>query len=388
MLNSAGCSDCGIGVYSSASGMSSKTSCISCGAGAYSTISRSQACMLCSAGSYHTGLGASSASDCKLCPADTYNPTSGSQSPSECTPCPNKTTTQGKVGQTHHSDCSCLPEFYQVTLNNVVACQSCPIGAFFSDDSSGLMWCSNYLRDDWLSCDSGYRKKLIGNWTLRTEDKVYVLRSCQQGYYVSNGTFGAFNQSIQQCIACPEGAECISQACVECSACPSGTYKDSKGTGSCQNCFTDTYNSKTGSVLRSDCKQCPCLSTTEGRDRQSSVSSCICSDQYYRVANNNNARCQACARGALCTDGTCALRNRDTLHCNQTDEKVKGTWTFDALGEGILVSCPPGHSTMTKEKSGSVDLQECKPCVPGQYILFPDTDGCQKCPKGLFTPLF
>ena len=48
-----------------------------------------------------------------------------------------------------------------------------------------------------------------------------------------------------------------------------------------------------------------------------------------------------------------------------------------------LVGCPAGYSLVSTAAAGSLDLQECRPCQLGQYILSPSTDVCQGCPLGL-----
>jgi hypothetical protein len=52
-----------------------------------------------------------------------------------------------------------------------------------------------------------------------------------------------------------------------------------------------------------------------------------------------------------------------------------------------LVTCPPGHQLINStdgSSSGtfSQDIQNCKACSPGQYIVDPNSDVCQNCPFG------
>ena len=67
--------------------------------------------------------------------------------------------------------------------------------------------------------------------------------------------------------------------------------------------------------------------------------------------------------------------------------KVSGSvW---AISHGIyrLIKCPSGHQLInstdgTSRGIFSNDIQNCKPCSPGQYIIDPNIDVCQNCPVG------
>ena len=161
-----------------------------------------------------------------------------------------------------------------------------------------------------------------------------------------------------------------------CFICHPGSFQELTGTSSCLDCFRDTYNINTGSTSQSDCRNCPCLSSTNGKTGQSSLNSCICSKQYYKT----NGICKLCPKGALCAnDYSCAFSNEDLKCKNGT--QIVGNWTFANMSY-VLTSCPPGYSIQSTEKTGSEDLQECFPCISSQYILDED-DECQTCPVGL-----
>ena len=56
------------------------------------------------------------------------------------------------------------------------------------------------------------------------------------------------------------------------------------------------------------------------------------------------------------------------------------------VSQGIyrLVSCPAGHQLVNSTGEGifSQENQFCKACSLGQYIIDPNRDICQGCPKG------
>ena len=88
----------------------------------------------------------------------------------------------------------------------------------------------------------------------------------------------------------------------------------------------------------------------------------------------NSPSCLSCPDGCDCTLGGADIR------CDL------GLWR--AI-EGVLriISCPAGYQLInstagTSQGIFSNDLQQCKACLPGQYIINPDIDTCQECPPG------
>ena len=84
--------------------------------------------------------------------------------------------------------------------------------------------------------------------------------------------------------------------------------------------------------------------------------------------------CLSCPQGCDCTAGGADITCKP------------GLW--QAVG-GIyrLVSCPAGYelinsSAGTSHGDFSSNMQQCKGCLSGQYIINPDTDTCQECPPG------
>ena len=88
----------------------------------------------------------------------------------------------------------------------------------------------------------------------------------------------------------------------------------------------------------------------------------------------NSPSCLSCPAGCKCAFGGA------DIHCEPGEWKaVDGVFR--------LTSCPAGSqlinsTTGTSQGPFSNNLQQCKACLPGQYIINPDTDTCQDCPPG------
>jgi hypothetical protein len=108
-----------------------------------------------------------------------------------------------------------------------------------------------------------------------------------------------------------------------------------------------------------------------------------CPVEEYIVDPSADA-CTACPKGALCpADRACALRSPPAFAC-AGGGRIVGDWRLDnATRHYAVVDCPPGYSMIGAGKAESESLQQCKPCLPNQYILNPATDDCQACPPGL-----
>ena len=84
--------------------------------------------------------------------------------------------------------------------------------------------------------------------------------------------------------------------------------------------------------------------------------------------------CIGCPAGADCTSGG-------------ADVKFDvGDWIV-VNGLYVLVSCPPGYQLINSTAGTSKgvfanNLQECRACLPGAYIINPNIDECQQCPPG------
>ena len=85
--------------------------------------------------------------------------------------------------------------------------------------------------------------------------------------------------------------------------------------------------------------------------------------------------CINCPAGGICTKG------------GDDVQFEVGTWA-EIEGIYVLTSCPEGFELInstagTSKGYFSNDAQECKACLPEQYILNPNADTCQNCPPGL-----
>ena len=95
----------------------------------------------------------------------------------------------------------------------------------------------------------------------------------------------------------------------------------------------------------------------------------------YLPGTSPTPACINCPAAGICTTGG-----------NEVQFEV-GTWK-EVDGIFILTSCPEGFELInstdgTSKGVFSNDAQECRACLPDQYILNPNTDTCQNCPPGL-----
>ena len=75
--------------------------------------------------------------------------------------------------------------------------------------------------------------------------------------------------------------------------------------------------------------------------------------------------------------------------CSKGGKEIQfqvGVWSILG-GLYILISCPAGYQLINSTSGTSKGifsnaLQECRACLPGQYIINPDFDACQQCPPG------
>ena len=104
------------------------------------------------------------------------------------------------------------------------------------------------------------------------------------------------------------------------------------------------------------------------------------------IINPNVGQCQTCPKGALCkSDLSCAFVYSPSFQCPTPGDSIVGDWVIaDSSNIFALIGCPAGYSLESTSKVGSADLQMCKPCGVGQYIINPNTDDCQACPPGHF----
>lgn len=100
-------------------------------------------------------------------------------------------------------------------------------------------------------------------------------------------------------------------------------------------------------------------------------------------ASADSPACVNCPLGLDCNGGA---------EVHPKEEARESTW-LPVDGVYHLISCPPG-SQLINSTSGtsrgifSSDLQECRACAQGQYIIDPNTDECQQCPPGIVAKTF
>ncbi len=121
---------------------------------------------------------------------------------------------------------------------------------------------------------------------------------------------------------------------------------------------------------------------TDGASKSQAVCT-LCKVGTYSLnplANTPNAltrspTCINCPAGLTCNGGA-----------DVKPKQQENTW-LAVEGVYYLISCPAG-SQLVNSTSGtsrgtfSSDLQQCRACAPGQYIVDPNTDECQQCPPG------
>ena len=218
-------------------------------------------------------------------------------------------------------------------------CQTCPPGLICRGDDAVM---NKMNVSTWMKSGSAYR-----------------LTSCPPGYSVSSvGLSGTFDATVQQCIPCPKGEECLSAPCNECNPCLPGFYKATVSIDSCTACPADTYNTNSGSQDVSACQLCQTHSSTQGLTAQVNITACVCDAQYYRFTATSTLICLPCPQGATCPDGSCALREASSLFC-PGGESIVGSWKMDNIsGHYQLIGCPDGFV---------LNFDQCQVCPASFY---------------------
>ena len=120
-------------------------------------------------------------------------------------------------------------------------------------------------------------------------------------------------------------------------------------------------------------------------------------DFYQPGSTNGSATCTFCKAGTysvnpLAPQPDSASSAPSCLNCplggdcsagGDTVKFAVGTW-IASFQMYLLVDCPSGYQLVNTSADGrfSHALQECKPCLPGEYIIRPNVDSCQTCPAG------
>ena len=129
------------------------------------------------------------------------------------------------------------------------------------------------------------------------------------------------------------------------------------------------------------------LSDPQGKANGAAAAVCtLCKPGSYsvsplaRLPDSDSPSCLDCPIGCHCNGGG------EDIHCNT------GFWkAVDGIYK--VITCPAGFQLINSSAGGShgkfsSSLQQCKACLPGQYIINPDTDTCQDCPPGQIDSLY
>ena len=222
-----------------------------------------------------------------------------------------------------------------------------------------------------------------------TQQIYWQLQSCDQGYKILNKAADGvtFDHDAQTCELCGTGEECQDDSCTACTLCAAGKYKGAVGPQACEPCPVNTYRETKGATTIDDCLPCAAGSNTGTSNGQTSKDACVCDDRYYK----SGTTCTECPPGAFCPDGTCALRSMPLPGACSGDVPspaqdfwkfwpyIPGNWTQAVTGKFELLSCPSGF----QRSSGTAGAEQCIKCLETQYIIDPNADQCEKCPKGL-----
>ena len=267
---------------------------------------------------------------------------------------------------------ACIPGLQYILNPDTDTCQICPPGlTCFGTD---------------LIHDNIPNSKWIRNGS------VYILTTCPTGYQIFNlGSKGTFDATVQQCIPCDAGKECLLSACVQCTLCQTGFYKSFADIHPCVACPSDSYGLSVGSTQLTQCLPCPPHSTTLGKTGVNTVFDCVCLQQYYQVLTKNSIECRLCPSGAVCPyDGTCALRNAPLFNCSGSTHIV-GNWSLENF-IWTLVGCPSGYSLNSQAETCNLCPASfyCEggtfpsaPCGAGFYSM-PGTNSSAFCSASVF----
>ena len=384
--NGSPCTPCGTGKYKAELGPGT---CTDCGRGWYSSVVaavNSSFCAPCAAGKFTTSLEAATADDCSGCAAGKYAAGTGNSACDECTGGKYSVivaATSGTVcveciggrysGQGSSVCLQCSPGTY--SLSAAVACTLCPPD--FYNPLAGASSCLNCTTD---FCANGqFRTKCRGG---ATNDGRCVNCTVPKAHtmFISHGSF---NDTCDFVCEPPYKEDCLTG---ECKLCDPGTY-------SAESVLQDR---KPHEMIHA-CRACP-----EGGQCDGSEVVVCGFDRYLSMPDwpigATVKKCEKCPLGAMCIDGSCALKNV-SFGCPPGDAtELAGIWNRQPYndpetavnpehGRYELASCPPGYSkkSLDNEKATQAEFQKCQRCNSEglHYILDPDTEDCQRCPPGL-----
>ena len=362
MSNSAPCSNCESGKYSTGT---SPSVCLQCPEKTWTAASKSPSLQSCLCAPGYAGP---PGGPCFQCPFGIYSTTLGSSSCLEC------------AAGTYYS----LPNVSAVaTVDNF--CRVCPLFSWSLPGSLSVQACT---------CNAGYIQQ-------DRSDGYRSCTACRPGSYATPGTqtclmcsVGKYSDSegASSCKMCPayqtnllNGSRAVSD-CVcgcgyyfgqsnpsssgTCAACPAGQYKEGlDGAASdCKQCPADMYSENQGACFCS--KQCPPDSNS---GLIAAGAFCTCNSGFGAVSwtgNYHNISCSPCAVGYYRSE-------YDQMpSCRQC---LKGFYNPYVSQSSCLV-CPVGKSTVT---TGSVNDSLCE-CDAGYYCGNANCSFCLPCPSGSY----
>ena len=375
VLAASACEQCGVGNYSETDGMSA---CLRCQPAKYSSALGSTSCFLCEAGSFSTTNGSSS---CILCNPGSFS----SQGKTFCTAC-DVGTYATSSGSTVCQLCKIGTYQTGQGMNSQGRCNSCESGLFSS--APGASFCAQCPRGTFSNTSEADICTDCGVGSYQTGFGMPSPSNCS---LCGSGTFQSLSgrTSSLSCLECMAGKYATGLGAQSCTLCQAGKYQTGFGMifeSNCSQCVPNTYNPNIGSQSALDCRPCPNKTSTMGSAGNINVTSCVCDSLHYEVLTEDNLdfECQECPLGGLFVnvpgESDCGCAFNKHVACKA--QPLVGNWTPTALGFYQLVACPPGYSLRSAVKTGSQKLQTCQKCLPGYYVLDPNTDDCQMCPPG------
>ena len=281
-------------------------------------------------------------------------------------------------------------------------CKFCQAGTYSVNPLASLPG-SNLSAPSCLNCPAGGNcieggSRVIfavGSWIQM--QGMYKLISCPPGYQLINSSVGVFSHDDQQCKACTMEQYIVNPDSSVCRTCPKGAVCPSDLSCALRNppqFLCDGADQILGSWSLDSIGSeyvlvdCPAgytlLSTAKAGSAELQECQKCAANQY--IVHPNADDCQNCPVGALCSDGqTCALHDVPAFMCPNA-ERIKGEWKVSG-SIYRLVNCPAGtqllnSSSGTSSGVFSPDIQQCRPCLNGTYIINPNNDECQQCPPG------
>jgi hypothetical protein len=417
------CSGCPAGQYASLEGANSPTACVNCEAGTYTHTAGLSSCSLCPAGTYSAVESANSSSVCISCPEGQHASPEGANSSAACgtnaivpfqTQPQLKSVELGKESTDFHSSTR------EAHPDRTVRQRRRRAQAELMNESvilSSLCGANN-------SALYGHYKQCIATdfWTLQVSeasDMVYSgvpfnFTAVKQDAYgttilsdsssllqaiptTADKEIDSLTSVLGSAVSVVKRGKAVFQFAIKATFTKIDYARKLAGTNSPIFLLIEGADLKaaSGSKMRSDlvsvhmqqgggvCPQGYILALEQEGEVNGSAICTLCKSGTYSVSPlasgsespTASPACLSCPAG-----GNCSLGGADIHFSNKEIWRV-----ID--GMYILVSCPSGYQKInstagTSKGKFSSTSQQCKVCLPEQYIVNPDTDSCQQCPQG------